>query len=169
MEKIISIETDKACLPVLKPIILLSDFVRRIKGGNLKSEIIMLVAEDEDSVFFVSCLNTAEINESNKDLLKIRQDRGISNDGETVEIKIANYIDLSTIYKINYDDLKRKIDYTSGDIDSLPYLGIENQLDVVNRLTEKLNNYNDLPRLIVIKKNKKISNPELISSCSDTL
>ncbi|MBU4690101.1 hypothetical protein KQ874_00055 [Mycoplasma sp. ES3157-GEN-MYC] len=169
MEKMITIETDKACLPVLKPILLLPDFVKKIKGGNLKSEIIMLVAEDEDSVFFVSCLNVAKIDASNKDLLKIRQDRGISNDGETAEIKIANYIDLSTIYKINYDDLKRKLDYTNGHIDSLPYLGIENQLDVVNRLTEKLNNYDDLPRLIVIKKNKKVNNPELISSCSDTL
>ena len=43
-------------LPVLKPILLSLKFVQRVKGERLKSDVMLLITEDDDYVFFISGL-----------------------------------------------------------------------------------------------------------------
>ncbi|QSF13877.1 hypothetical protein [Mycoplasma sp. Mirounga ES2805-ORL] len=146
-------------IPVLKPIYLATEFVNKIKGDTLKSNVMMLIAEDDDDVFFVSCfkeLDSMRINSN--DIIEIDVKDGINENGETQKVDIAKFIDLSNIFKMNYHDLKRKIVNDDHEISKLSYIGIKNQIEVVNRITEKLNNSDDMPKLVIIKKNlRKVS------------
>lgn len=56
---------------------------------------------------------------------------------------------------MNYHDLKAKLDYQNYDFNSMPYLGIEDQLLIVNKLSAKLNDTTNLPKLVVLRKSKQ--------------
>ncbi|WP_027120624.1 hypothetical protein [Mycoplasmopsis lipofaciens] len=142
-------------LPVLKPIILTPNFVQKIKGECIKSDVMMLIAEDEEYVFFVSCLKEFDEKCSNSDVIKINTTEGVSEKGDTENITIAKAIDLSIIYKMDYFELKKKLQNENNEVEKLPYLGIKNQLEVVNKITEKLSSTDDLPKLVIIKKSKQ--------------
>ncbi|EGV00068.1 hypothetical protein [Mycoplasmopsis columbina] len=142
-------------LPVLKPILLNQDFLTKVKGEKLKSNILVLIAEDENYVFFVSCLK--ELSDSSideQDFVLIKQNEGLNENGELTTIDLAKFVDLRTIFKIDYFDLKSKVVNDNNQIKTLPYLGIQNQLEVVNKISDKLNSKTNLPKLVMIKKVK---------------
>ncbi|QBF34492.1 hypothetical protein EG856_00920 [Mycoplasmopsis phocirhinis] len=155
MEKLIEIKTENRSLPVLKPIAFLPDFIEKLKGESLKSNVIMLVAEDEDDMFFVACEKEWKPDfDNNDDYIKIKTSDGVCEDGKIKEITLAKGININTIYKMNYYELMKNL-VTEPDFDLEPYLGINNQLEIVDRISKKLNEVSSLPKLVVIRKTKK--------------
>ncbi|WP_036461440.1 hypothetical protein [Mycoplasma simbae] len=151
----ITIETNLASIPVLKPLALKQEFIDKIKGKSLSSNKIMIIADQDEYVFFLMCKEEwNEYDIANADLAQISQQKGMMSDGTSKSITLARAVDMSKIFKMNYHELKSKIDYEHFDPDLQPYLGIEDQLKVVNELSIRLRNVNDLPRLIVLRKNK---------------
>ncbi|MCS4537080.1 hypothetical protein NXS15_03010 [Mycoplasma sp. CSL7475-4] len=155
MDKLIEMKTENRSLPVLKPIAFLPDFINKLKGESLKSNVIMLVAEDEDDMFFVACEKEWKPEyDNNQDYIKIKTAEGVCEDGNIREITLAQAIDISTIFKMNYFELVKNL-VSEPDFDAEPYLGINNQLEIVDRISKKLSQASDLPKLVVIRKAKK--------------
>ncbi|BAW18050.1 hypothetical protein MBVG596_0135 [Mycoplasmopsis bovigenitalium] len=144
-------------LPVLKPIKLKNDFINKIKGGSLKSDVIVLVAEDGEYVFFIECVKELKDGYNDKDILPFSIDEGVLKSGKFEKINLAKGIKLSKIFKIKYDEIIGKLDEIDK-IDSLPFLGINDQIKLVDKLTTKLQDTLDLPKLIVIQKSQKTQN-----------
>lgn len=143
-------------LPILKPLLLAPEFISKIKGENkLKTNVMMLIAEDGDNLFFVSCLFEKEKDENHPYVLNIDEENGILDNGGKKFIAYAKAIDLSVIYKINYYELISKIQNDRNDIETLPYLSIKDQLNVVEAITKKLKDKINAPKLILIKKKQK--------------
>lgn len=153
-------------LPVLKPITIEKEFLDKIKGDSLKSNIIMLIAEESDYVFFLACCNENETsNIDPEDIVKLNTQKGILDNGQDAKITLADSIDLSTIYKINYFDLRKKVSISEKELPNYPYLGIEDQISVVNKLSTKLKSATNMPRLVLIK--KSLNNQETkVNSCT---
>ncbi|UUD34733.1 hypothetical protein NPA07_02825 [Mycoplasmopsis caviae] len=142
-------------LPILKPILLATDFVEKIKGDKLNSDVMMLIAQDDNYVYFVSCLKEwNEDYEQNPKFIRIYEDEGIMENGDKKDITLAKGIDLSTIFKINFYELIEKIGHDLDQIPSLPYLGLRNQLEFVNKITENINeeSRNNAPRIVIIRR-----------------
>ncbi|AIA29499.1 hypothetical protein MCFN_01790 [Mycoplasmopsis californica] len=152
----LTIQTNSAAIPVLKPIVLNQDFINRIKGGSLKSSSIVIIADDDEYVFFVQCIKKwDESLHQNSNIVRLQCDNGIADNGDLATIDVASAIDISVIFKMNYHDLKAKLDYQNYDFNSMPYLGIEDQLLIVNKLSAKLNDTTNLPKLVVLRKSKQ--------------
>lgn len=149
------ITTSNEQLPILKPILLASDFVEKIKGDKLYSDVMMLIAQDEDYVYFVSCLKEWEKNyDLDPRFIKIYEEEGIMENGDKKPITLAKGIDLSTIFKINFHELIEKVGHKLNQLPALPYLGLKNQLEFVNRITENINEETKVnaPRIVIIRR-----------------
>ncbi|WP_063626028.1 hypothetical protein [Mycoplasmopsis gallinarum] len=142
-------------LPVLKPLVLDELFIKKIKGDKLKTQIILLIAEDEEFVFFINGLEEKNFDNSNPDHISIISSEGMDENGKLQQISSIKGVDIGTIFKIKYFDLIDKIITKSDEIESLPYLGINDQINIVEQITTKLNSNDNLPHLVIIRKKEQ--------------
>lgn len=148
-------------LPVLKPILLSPKFVQRVKGERLKSDVMLLITEDDDYVFFISGLRDwKEEYKDNPYIVKLHCEEGLDEQGSPKMIEIAKAVDLSAIFKMNYFDLRNKIINKNNEVDSLAYLGIKDQIAIVNKVMELLNDNKMRPTLVLIQRRKKCLDDE---------
>lgn len=93
-------------LPVLKPISLYPEFIDKIDGENkLKSNVITVIAIDDNDVYFVSGLLSENTDSANQNIINIDTEDGILENGKSAKVILAKAIDLSIIYKMSYDEL----------------------------------------------------------------
>ncbi|WP_029513413.1 hypothetical protein [Mycoplasmopsis primatum] len=151
-------------LPILKPIALVPEFVEKVKGDNkLKTNVIVLIAEDENCAYFVSGMLAKNEDEDNQSIVNLDTEDGILDNGETANILLAKSIDLSVIYKMDYDELISKIQTKWENMARMPYLSIKDQLSVVNAISENITNQKNLPKLVLIRKKKAENNAQASS------
>ncbi|KUH47293.1 hypothetical protein [Mycoplasmopsis meleagridis] len=136
-------------LPILKPIKLSKKFINKL-GGKLLSNVVLIVALEEHNVYFLSCFKASNENEENQEFIQINIHEGVKENGELDIIKLTSTVSLDNIYKININDFKN---YLENDYETLPYLGIKDQINIITKLTNKFEE-NNQPKLIFIKKRK---------------
>ncbi|WP_232840937.1 hypothetical protein [Mycoplasma tauri] len=149
--------TENVSLPVLKPLALKPEFVSKIKGDNrLKTNVIIVLARDEEHAYFLCCLLSKNEDQNNKNIININIDDGINDRGELKKIILAQSIDTSAIYKMDYNELISKLQTRFENMDELPYLTIKDQLNIVDKIAENVNNSANPMRLVLIRKKPKL-------------
>ncbi|WP_406616836.1 hypothetical protein [Mycoplasmopsis adleri] len=151
----------KVELPILKPLPLTLEFVKKIKGDNkLETNVIMLIAEDGDDLFFVNCLQKEDTEQTLINSLEIDVDQGILDDGSFKKIELCDTINLDVIYKMDRNELITKIDWLKDySSDELPYLAIKDQLIIVDKISDLLADDNTKPKLVLIRKKTRLQSP----------
>ncbi|EIN15336.1 Hypothetical protein MAGb_0180 [Mycoplasmopsis agalactiae 14628] len=150
------VESKIEVLPVLKPISLFPEFIEKISGENkLKSNVITLIAIDNNDVYFVNGLLEENNDISNENIINIDTEDGILDNGKSAKVLLAKAIDLSVIYKMNYDELVPKIQTSWEDMARLPYISLKDQLKIVNWVTANIANQGSVPKLVVIRKKRR--------------
>lgn len=147
-------------LPILKPISFKQKFLDNLTGEQLNSATFMLIADDQEYFYFLSCfdqdIDQFEL-QSNKDIIKIDQNDGITDEGESKVIENAYAVELTKIFKISKKDMFYNLKTSEEQMEQMPYLGIKNQLQVVDRMGEKINSENDKPKIVLIMKGEQNS------------
>ncbi|QQH21865.1 hypothetical protein HYE34_02220 [Mycoplasmopsis bovis] len=143
-------------LPVLKPISLYPEFIDKIDGENkLKSNVITVIAIDDNDVYFVSGLLSENTDSANQNIINIDTEDGILENGKSAKVILDKAIDLSIIYKMSYDELVPKIQTSWDNMARLPYISLKDQLKVVNWVSANLANQSGTPKLVVIRKKRR--------------
>lgn len=152
---------DNELLPILKPLWMKENFIKRINDEKLHSTGILIIADDDEYFYFLSCYDkkTDEQNYANpKDIIKIIKNNGITDKGDLKEIENLYAIDLSKIFKIKRKDMYLNLKTKDYEMDDLPYLGLKNQLQVVDRIGEKTKSDKDKLKMVLIEKQKRSVN-----------
>lgn len=148
-------------LPILKPLWMKENFIKKMNNEKLHSTGILIIADDDEYFYFLSCYDR-KIEEQDydnpKDIIKIIKDDGITDKGDLKKIENLYAIDLSKIFKINHQDLYINLWTKDYEMEDLPYLGVKNQLQVVDRIAEKLNSDKDKLKMVLIEKQKRSVN-----------
>ncbi|VEU77824.1 hypothetical protein [Mycoplasmopsis columbinasalis] len=147
-------------LPILKPLEVKADFCAKVFGAQTDKKSIVLIAEEENDVFFLACVNAINASETaQKHIVQVQTDLGLSENGELTKIETIAGVDLDTIYRINYFDLRSQLQTDDLIITKLPFLGLKNQLEIVQQLSERLRGEEaKLPRLVIIKRKAQSKN-----------
>ncbi|WP_029512892.1 hypothetical protein [Mycoplasmopsis iners] len=151
-------ENEVIILPVLKPMKLNQIFMDKL-GGKLNSNVILLIALEEENAYFISCYEEINQHVQESDLIKIHVDEGIKENGEIINVALAKYVDLSVIYRIKVQDLF----YWSEKehLNDLPYLGIKDQIAIVNELTKRFDDELNKPNMVYIKRKTRMQSNQI--------
>lgn len=145
-------------LPILKPLWFKENFIERMTGEKLHSPGLLIIADDDEYFYFLSCYDR-KIEEQDydnpKDIIEVIKGDGITDEGELKEIEDLYAIDLSKIFKIKRKDMYLNLKTKDYEMDDLPYLGVKNQLQVVDRIGEKINSDKDKPKMVLIMRGEK--------------
>nr|WP_307907250.1 hypothetical protein [Mycoplasmopsis bovis] len=77
-------------LPVLKPISLYPEFIDKIDGENkLKSNVITVIAIDDNDVYFVSGLLSENTDSANQNIINIDTEDGILENGKSAKVILS--------------------------------------------------------------------------------
>ncbi|WP_029513606.1 hypothetical protein [Mycoplasmopsis primatum] len=128
----------KIDIPILKPFFLQQEFIDALKGQHtLRSNAVMVIVDDNDSwIYFLSLLTEDSGEANNGDILNIDIEHGILNNGAEAKITVAKAVDVATIYKMNIADFLSVWDSDKEDLDLLPYISLQDQMHVVNKISE---------------------------------
>lgn len=151
-------------LPILKPIFFKEEFVNKLNGEQLHSNGVLIIADDEEYFFFVSCFNKPNLTiADNPDIIMVNNNDGITDEGETKEIVGISAVDVSRMFKMSFKDFYKNLKTQEEELEAIPYLGIKNQLQLVDRIGEKINSEDQKPKLVLIVKGdkKKFKNASL--------
>ncbi|MEA4115489.1 hypothetical protein VBM87_01675 [Mycoplasma sp. 744] len=141
-------------LPVLKPINMKDKFLEKL-GDKFKSNVIIIVAMEEKYAYFLSCLKeTQKIIEDEK-IIPINIHEGTLENGNLKIIELANYIDISTIYRISVENIKY---FAKSEYNDLPYLSIFDQMKIIELLTNNLSNKKNIDLIYIKKRNQNLNN-----------
>ncbi|WP_027334804.1 hypothetical protein [Mycoplasmopsis felifaucium] len=144
-------------LPLLKPLPLKMSFISKINGDNkLSTNIVMLIAQEDNYVFFVNCLSNHEVDKANK--LELSIVNGHNDKNELCEINLCRSIILDVIYKMNKDELVHNFELNLDEIQHLPYISMQDQFILVEKISEIINGKTTNAKLVLIKKKQPINN-----------
>ncbi|VEU75196.1 Uncharacterised protein [Mycoplasmopsis maculosa] len=137
-------------IPVLKPLYLMDKFIKKIKGENkLISNIVIVIAQDEEFVYFLNCSTNSEQNIDNENYVYLKVFKEEIKD----QLPILMMVDLKKIYKMDIVDFQSKLDQENYNEDDSSELSFKSQVEIVNKMVNKLNEENKFPNMIFIKKN----------------
>ncbi|UUM18988.1 hypothetical protein [Mycoplasma sp. 1018B] len=141
-------------LPVLKPINMKDKFLEKL-GDKFKSNVIIIVAMEEKYAYFLSCLKETQKIIENEKIIPINIHEGTLENGNLKIIELANYIDISTIYRISVENIKY---FAKSEYNDLPYLSIFDQMKIIELLTNNLSNKKNIDLIYIKKRNQNLNN-----------